>query len=275
MSELLLGYQCVLTHAAPQESSNFWASPVVNPCSGSSWVQPGDSSQPTHRIYAEIIVLYWLFMTEVPTLQHCTRVTWEQGWGLSREGCSKHQNKLVTLETANVRGFSSWHTTALVGIAEGCELGHGPVVRHTGLWVRSSGALSSAPKWFTLSQSPCLLKTIANNPLLCVGDQAPCDWTELSKSGTPREKGINPHSYWNFMLRFKMLRIKCCTHTKHSNASVNTKACWWSIALCKRQRSKQRFLSGILSPLGQSFCSQAPRGTQEVGNFLHKGWEKP
>lgn len=34
MSELLLVYQGVLTHPAPQESSNFWASPVVSPCTG-------------------------------------------------------------------------------------------------------------------------------------------------------------------------------------------------------------------------------------------------
>lgn len=34
LSELLLVCQRVLTHPAPRESSNFWASPVVSPCTG-------------------------------------------------------------------------------------------------------------------------------------------------------------------------------------------------------------------------------------------------
>lgn len=105
MSELLLLYQCMLTHPAPQDISNSWAPLLWVPALGSSWVQPGDSSRPTHSIHSEIIDHFWLFKTEVPTLLHCTHVTWEQGWALSREGCSKYQDKLVTLESANVRGF--------------------------------------------------------------------------------------------------------------------------------------------------------------------------
>lgn len=117
MSELLLVYQCVFTHPAPQESSNFWV-----PALGSSWVRPGDSPLPTHSIHSEIIDHFWAFKTEVPTLQHWTHVTREQGWGLSRERCSEHRDKVVTLESANVRGFAVLAHKSFCEDTEVCEL---------------------------------------------------------------------------------------------------------------------------------------------------------
>lgn len=60
-----------------------------------------------------------------------------------------------------------------------------------------------------------------------------------------------------FMLRFKILRIKCCAHAKHSNASVKNKSTL-SIALCKRQRSKQRLLSEYFHQSDNHFAARLP-----------------
>lgn len=158
------------------------SSPLVSPCTGqflgAAWRLI--TTNPLRNYWSLLVSQAW--SSNFTALHSWSR---EQGWGLSREGCSKHQHKLVTLESADVRGFVVLAHKSFVRITGVGELGHGPVVRHTGC---ESGALGDVPQ--PLGDS--LWARANSKSLLCVSDPV-TNWN--SKSGTPCEKGTNPHSY--------------------------------------------------------------------------------